>query len=239
MKHAVYACTRNLYGSAVTSAKSLIANSDVGKVWVLSEGDFDYWVPDMVEVVDVSGQEFFPEDGPNMASRYTYMALMRAALALMPELSEVDRILSLDCDVIASRMVSDLWDTDIEGRYFAAVREMHRSIGNMLYCNIGVALFNLDLLRNGKAEEFVYALNNWRYRWPEQDVINYLCQGRIATIPPEYNACDFIEHSVVRIRHFADQPFGRWSRDPMVAKYREMTWDRALELHEGMVRRGR
>lgn len=235
-KHAVYTGTKNLYGDMQTAAKSLIANSDVDKVWLLTEGDYDYWLPDMCEVVDVSGQQFFPEVGPNMSTVYTYLAMIRCALALMPEFAHLDRILSLDVDTIVNRRVTDIWDLPLgDEYYFAAVREDHRSLGNLLYTNIGVTLMNLDMLRNGKAEEFIYALNHWRYQWIEQDVMNYLCQGRILQMPPEYNACDFIRHDCVRIRHFAAQGATRWRNDRLVQKYRKMEWGRALEMHAKVV----
>jgi len=238
-KHAVYSGTRNLYGPMQTAAKSLIANSDVDKVWLLTEGGYDYWLPDMCEVVDVSGQQWFPAGGPNMGTQYTYMAMVRCAIALMPEFAGIDRILSLDVDTIATKTCSDVWELPIDGCYFAAAREAHRAFGNLLYTNIGVTLFNLGMLRNGKAEECVYALNHWRYQWIEQDVMNYLCQGRIYEMPPEYNACDFIPHTEERIRHFAAQGLSKWSKDPLVEKWRVLSWDEALELHADAVARGR
>lgn len=233
-KHALYSGSRNLYGDMATAAKSLIANSDVDKVWILTEDDsFDYWLPDFCEVVNVSGQKFFPPDGPNMNTQYTYMAMMRCALALMPELADVHTILSLDADTIAVRRCSEVWDLPLGNEfYFAATREQHRSVGNMMYTNIGVALLNLDLLRNGKAEEIVYALNHWQYRWIEQDCYNYLCQGRILGMPPEYNACDFIAHDFARIRHFAAIDAKIWKNRPEVVQYRRMPWEDALEAHE-------
>lgn len=235
-KHAVYTGTKNLFGDMATAAKSLIANSDVDKVWLLVDDEYDYWLPDICETVDVSGQRYFPAGGPNMSTQYTYMAMIRCALALMPEFEGLDRILSLDVDTIANRNVSDVWDMPLgDEYYFAAVREPHRSFGNLMYTNIGVALMNLSKLRNGKAEEFVDALNRWQYRWIEQDVMNYLCQGRILEMPPEYNACDFTPHPYVRIRHYAAQGAERWRKERLVEQYREMSWDKALELHARMV----
>ena len=54
MKHALYSGSENLYGDMQTAAKSLIANSDVDKVWLLTEGGYDFWLPDMCEIVDAS-----------------------------------------------------------------------------------------------------------------------------------------------------------------------------------------
>lgn len=236
MKHALYSGTKNLYGDMQTAAKSLIANSDVDKVWLLTEGDYDYWLPDMCEVLDVSGQQFFPADSPNMASPFSYMSLMRAALALMPELADVDRILSLDVDTVCLRDVSGIWDMPVDGLYFSASREDKMCFKNMLYCNTGVAIYNLEMLRDGKAREVVDCLNWRRYPNIEQDVFSFLCQGHIHDMPSEYNSTRFTDATnVVRIKHFAADRTEVWRRAREVVDYRELPWDRALELHAKMV----
>ena len=238
MKHALYSGSENLYGDMQTAAKSLIANSDVDKVWFLTEGGYDYWLPDMCEVVDVSGQEFFPKDSPNMGSRFSYLSLMRAALALMPELAGIDAILSLDVDTICCRDVSGAWDMPIEGCYFSASLEPleGKRLKNMLYCNTGVALYNLDMLRDGKAQEVVDALNWRKYPNIEQDVFSFLCQGHIHDMPSEYNVTDFTgATNVVRIKHYAGMKAERWRNEPLVGEYRTMSGDDALKLHETAV----
>lgn len=239
MKHAVYTGSRNLYGDMQTAAKSLIANSDVGKVWLLTEGGYDYWLPDMCEVVDVSGQTYFPWDGPNMNTRYSYLALMRAALALMPEFDGIGRILSLDVDTVCVKDVSGIWDMPIDDCYFSASQEPWcvKNYKNALYCNTGVALFNLDKLRDGKAREVVDCLN-WRmYPNVEQDVFSFLCQGHIHDMPSEYNPNPWTKPTrVVRIRHYAGKGAEKWRNEPDVVKYRKMGWDEAMERHEEAVR---
>jgi len=240
--HALYTGTANLYGDMQTAAKSLIANSAVDKVWLLTEGGYDYWLPDICEVIDVSGQEYFPAGGPNMSSPFSYMALMRAALALMPELSDVDRILSLDVDTICCRDVSGAWDMPVDGCYFSASVEPRCCYKNIQYCNTGVALYNLGMLRDGKADEVVHCLNVRRFPNVEQDVFSFLCQGRIHEMPSEYNAGHrWTEPApVVRIRHFAGDKAERWRSDPLVVKYREMTWDEAMDRHgKAVERRGK
>ena len=234
MKHALYSGSRNLYGDMQTAAKSLIANSDVDKVWMLTEGGYDYWLPDFCEVVDVSGQGYFPAGGPNMGTAYSYLALMRAALALMPELAGVERILSLDVDTVCMRDVSHVWDMPVDGCYFSASVEPGCCYKNMLYCNTGVALYNLDMLRDGKAEEVVHCLNVRRFPNIEQDVFSFLCQGRIHEMPSEYNAGHRWTKpaNVVRIRHYAGDKAEKWRAMPEVAKYREMSWDDVLRKHE-------
>jgi len=238
MKHALYSGSRNLYGDMQTAAKSLIANTDVDKVWLLVEDDgFDFWLPDFCEVVDVSDQKFFPNGSPNMNTPFSYLSLMRAALALMPELKNVDRVLSLDVDTIFLREAGGAWDMPIDDCYFSASREPNSCFKNMLYCNTGVTLYNLEKLRDGKAQEVVDCLN-WRY-YPniEQDVFSFLCQGHIHDMPSEYNRTRFTEPpDVTRILHFAGYKTPVWRKDDSVVKYRQMSWDDVLRKHEA--RRG-
>ena len=61
-----------------------------------------------------------------------------------------------------------------------------------VYCNTGVALYNLAKLRDGKADEVIEVLNRQYYRWPEQDALNWLCQGRIALMDSSYNSCPWV-----------------------------------------------
>jgi len=234
MKCAVYTGSRNLYAAMSTAAKSLIANSDVDRVYLLIE---DCWfpseLPPIVDVVNVSKQAYFPAGGPNMKSGYTYLALMRAALALMPEFSDFDRILSLDVDTVCVRDISDIWGLPIDSCYFSASIEPHRCLDGETYCNTGVALYNLDMLRDGKARDVVDELNSERYPNVEQDVFNYACQGFIHRMPSEYNAAkgwtEPCEHP--RIVHWAGRKFGYWTRRPEFMAYRDMPWREVMRRH--------
>lgn len=221
MKYAVYTGSRNLYEDMVTAAKSLAANSDVDKIWFLIEDStFPYPLPDYVQYIDVSNQQFFKSDGPNMGSGYTYLAMMRAALCHV--FPEADKILSLDTDTICVQDVSDIWDINLYDCYFSASKEEHRSYKDLLYTNTGVALYNLSKLRDGKADEVIDVLNKRHYKWVEQDVMNYLCQGHIAEMDGNYNANDWTQHDNPKIIHFAGK--GKWRNEPDVVKYRDMAW---------------
>lgn len=232
-KHALYSCTKNLYIDMVAAAKSLVANSDVDKVWMLTDGEADLDLPDICETVDVSGQQFFPPDSPNYRGWASHMALMRAPLALMEEFDGLSRILSLDADAICIRNVSEIWDMPIDDCYFSASREVVTTFKWMVYCNVGVMLHNLDLLRNGKCQEIVDCLNWHAYLNDMQDVYSFLCQGHIHDMPSEYNVNRFTAPTnVTRIRHFAGDGADYWRNHEYTEKYRNMSWDDALELHE-------
>ena len=204
MKAAVYTGSRNLYVDMAVAVKSLLINSDVEKVYLLIEDDdFPFILPGCVRIINVSNQNIFRADGPNMRSRYTYFAMMRAALAFI--LPDLNTVLSLDVDTIVDKDISDLWDLPLGNEYyFAASKEAHRSYAGLIYTNMGVTLFNLEKLRKGKAGEVIHALNNQWFNWVEQDAFNYLCQGGILEMPSCYNVNTWTEKTDdQRILHYA------------------------------------
>lgn len=239
MRHAVFCATRNLYGDMEAAARSLVANSDVDRVhFLIEDSAFPRPLPPIVEVHDVSGQSFFPISGPNARTGWTWMVLMRAALCHV--LQDVDTVLSLDCDAFCVRDASGIWETDLEGRYYAGVAERAKSSATMRYVNFGVVLFNLAQLRDGKADEVIAALNSNRYQFPEQDAFNQLCRGRVAELPDEWCAMAFNkEVDNPRIVHFAGVKREKWRENPEARLYIDMTWDEAMELHDARAYDGR
>ena len=234
MKHAVYCGTRNIYDDMETAAKSLIANSDVDTVhFLIEDSEFPHELPGIIKVKNVSKQKHFRSNGANMQSKYTYMAMMRAALCKV--FPKVDKILSLDADTICYDDVSGIWDIPLNDCYFAAAYEPERSEHEQLfYTNAGVTLFNLRKLRDGKATEIIKALNNMQYHFVEQDALNFLCQGSIAELDGDYNACDFTVHTDnPKIIHYAG--LGDWRGKLPVCQYRHMTWDEVLTKHDAHI----
>lgn len=221
---AVYTGSRNLYPDMVPAVKSMIRNGHPDKIYLLIEDDqFSEWLPDIVETINVSDQKFFRPDGPNMRSKFTYLAMMRAALSeVLPQ--DIDKVLSLDCDTLIVGDITELWERDLDGYYFSASIEPHRTRWDTLYTNTGVALYNLKMLREtGKALEVIQELNTNVYPWVEQDVFNYLCQGHILPMPSEYNANDWtLSTNKVSIKHYAG--ISCWAGKTDVRKWRNMPW---------------
>lgn len=200
MRVAAYCGTRNLYKNMIPALKSLLVNSNVDKIYLLIEDDiFPYSLPPEVEIINVSKQGFFKADGPNMNSKFTYMAMMRAALPFI--FPQYDKILSLDIDTIVVQDISELWDIDLGNNYFAACVEPERCKGGKwhkqtdpsLYYNIGVAVYNLKQLRNQKAFEIIKELNKKEYPNLEQDVMGLFCENRTITISSDYNCTKYCE----------------------------------------------
>ena len=188
---AVYTGTKNLYPYMLTSAKSLIIHSNVQKIYFMIEDDtFPLDLPDMVECRNVSNQEYFLPDSPNMKTRFTYMSMMRAVLA--KEFPDLDRILSLDVDIIIEKDISDIWELPIDDFYMAMCKELKPYKQTDEYFNAGVVLQNLKKLReDGMVEKFVKNLNETRYILPEQDSFNKLCKGKVLNMDSKYNVTPY------------------------------------------------
>lgn len=212
-KIVVYAGTRNIYDKMARAAKSLIYHTDVDKVYFLIEDDkFDYKeeLPKNFVCMNVSDQQFFPPFGANYNSRWTYMAYMK--LGLHELLPQYDRVLWLDDDTYVISDISEIFDAPLKNEYYYALCEevesylqytqLLRKQGKFLsrttlnriewpYYNIGVALLNLKMLRDGMGDRLIDVLNEYEQGCPEQDIINEYCADHIYRIPSEYNAAYF------------------------------------------------
>ena len=200
---------------------------------LIEDDEFPFAMPEQVETINVSGQKYFKQDGPNMKSAFTYMAMMRATYADM--FPDLDRILSLDVDTIVDKDICDIWDLDLDGYYFAAVIEHARSDEDQdeLYTNIGVALYNLDALRDGKYQEVIDALNTKKYTFLEQDVFNEKCQHHILSISSDYNATNFTPPTNrPKIVHYAGMK--KWGNIDLVKEYAKAPWDEIFKHRKRM-----
>ena len=217
-RHVVYAGTRNLYEAMRVSVTSLLANNQVDAVHLLIEDDdFPFEMPENVYTYNVSVQTVFPKDGENYNSRWTYMAMMRIACAKM--FPNVDKMLWLDCDTIIDDDISGLLDMNMEGFYFAGVKEPRKCKDGFNYINTGVLIMNLDKIRrNGIDDKLIWLLNSQKFDLPDQDAINMIAQGRILFLPSDYNVCSFTEPpKKIKIYHFAASE--RFDNDPIYKKY--------------------
>ena len=224
IRAACYAATRTLYAEMCAAAKSLLAHTDLDRIYFLAEDDTLPWtLPPAVEVVNVGRQRFFRPDGPNYRTGWTYMVLMKAALhRLFPDL---DRILMLDCDTIVRADVGELWELDLEGRYLAAAREpLKTERSGALYVNAGVLMMNLAQLRaDGKGDELIASLNARPWEYCEQDAIAALCRGGILEIGSEFNANAFtLPCREPKILHYA--AVYRWQEAEPVRRWKAAAW---------------
>lgn len=212
--------------------KSLLIHSNVDKIYFLIEDDqFPYELPPEVECINVSNQQWFNERTcPNMKNRCSYMVLLRVVFTkIFPHL---DKILTIDNDTIVKANVSELWDVDMTNYYFAGTTEPQFTKGTTTYINMGVAMLNLQKLRDdGMDELLLHNLNTYYYLNAEQGCINDTCQGHILTIDRAYNVNQYTHKnkSVIstKIAHFAANP--KWRTIPIVNKYRNIKIQRNVQ----------
>ena len=235
MKAAVYSGTRNLYADMVTAAKSLIANSNVEKVFFLIEDDvFPYELPELIKTMNVSGQRFFAKGSANFQTDFTYMSLLRVCYTkLFPDL---EKVLQLDVDTIVVDNIDTLWDVDMTGKWFAACQEplsTYKPYGPVYY-NIGVAMFNLEQIRKDEADErMIDFLNTVKVPYIDQDAWNRYGVGKAVDLEPRFNESFVTGYTEApAIVHFAGiknwQNSSKASRREYLKKFREMSWEDVL-----------
>ncbi|MCS2449217.1 glycosyltransferase family 8 protein [Bacteroides thetaiotaomicron] len=130
--------------------------------------------------------------------KYTEAASYRL---LLPDLlPEYDKVIYIDCDVIVRNDLAKLYhNTDLGDNYLAAVFEApldfqverFKAIGcdPMEYINSGFLIMNLELMRrDNMAQKFLEAAKADYLEFPDQDVLNQLCKGRILGLPPYCNS---------------------------------------------------
>jgi len=133
-----------------------------------------------------------------VADKYTIAASYRLLLPdLLPEYSKV---IYLDCDMIVRNDLGKLYHAVALGEnYLAAVfetpldfqKEHIEAVGcdPESYFNSGFLIMNLDLLRRDKmVQQFIEASKADDLEFPDQDVLNSLCKGRVIGLPPFYNS---------------------------------------------------
>jgi lipopolysaccharide biosynthesis glycosyltransferase len=121
---------------------------------------------------------------------------------LLPELRPgLDRVLYLDCDTLIMDSLLELWQTDLEQFYVAAVQNLieprfatrHHSMGippGQVYFNSGVLLLNLKLMREQGCVERIYeyaARYGSRSVWPDQDALNHVLGPKCHLLHPRWN----------------------------------------------------
>ena len=229
-RYVVYAGDHRVYNMMSASAKSLLAHSPVDRVFFLiTDKHFPEKLPPYIQVMDVSDQTIFDHNGPNIIHWYSFLTTLRAGLTkLFPDF---DRILWLDPDTVVVDDISDLWNTDLQARYFGAVEEVRNNNHTLKpYFNAGVMIMNLAYFREtGMDDNIITEINSKHYEHLEQDVLNYLCHLRIRKLPPEYSA-SFVSEPCKhpRIYHFLATDKPRFN--PAVAKYSALSWEQITDI---------
>ena len=170
----VYAMTRNVYPWIVPSMRSLKEHHPNAKVFILCDDDRIDNLPIQCEVINVSGQEWFPPNGANTKTRFGYVNLLKCCYAsILP----VDKVIHLDIDTIICDSIEPLWETDLTGKWIGAVPQFlgkYSPFGSVYY-NMGIAVLNLEQMRkDGAQDPMVEYLNTVPQPFADQDAWHYV-----------------------------------------------------------------
>ena len=133
-------------------------------------------------------------DNPSQISLTSYARLYLGAI--LPK--DVEKVLYLDCDTIASSDISELYDISLGDSYVAGVMDIDTNTSKHMthledeeyYFNAGVLLINLSLWRKDNLLSlFLRYLSdkNGNVYHHDQGIINYVCRGRKKLLPLKYN----------------------------------------------------
>jgi len=140
-----------------------------------------------------------PLDGIDLG-RFGKAAFYRA---LLPEYLDqsVNKVLYIDVDLAFTGSIEELWNTDLNDNYCAAVENpFYKKIKrNALvgiaedapYFNTGVLLINIPKWRNDNVFEKVKELSlnpDLKFTLPDQDALNKLFENKWISVHPKWNA---------------------------------------------------
>lgn len=113
----------------------------------------------------------------------------------IPEMTEADTALYLDCDVLVRGKIGRLFDIDLKDNFVAAVINPFMSRSDIVeqsdYFNSGVMVLNLKKWRASDVKSKVLSIvikENARLKMPDQDALNIVFNGNWHRLPVKYNA---------------------------------------------------
>lgn len=161
----------------------------------------------ILRLEDINGENYktkcvnvqeFCKDGMYSSAYFSIEMYYRI---MIPEIfTQYDKVLYLDCDIVAVHDVSELYDVDLGDNLIGAVRNlMHDKMKKYInlslgldtdkYINSGVILFNCKQCRKEHYtdESFKLLVKRQDFRYPDQDLINMMSIDRIYYLNPRWN----------------------------------------------------
>lgn len=148
--------------------------------------------------VDGSFEQAFETRGITVATYYRL---------LLPELvTGYDKIIYSDVDMIFRMDLSEVYDTDVSGKYLAATHDaginlspegrkyiasMQGALAPGEYFQGGFLLMNLRKMREDGMTGKFRALVGREFRYQDQDILNLSCRGGIRYLHPKYDMTDY------------------------------------------------
>ena len=130
--------------------------------------------------------------------------MMYARLLLPSMLTDLDKVIYLDCDLVVNKDLNDLWDTDVNDvavamapdyNYNNAKTLRRLGIQGCYYLNSGVIVMNLDYWRKHDIQNKVltYIVDNRdKIIYPDQDALNVILKDARMELPIIYNVAPYL-----------------------------------------------
>ena len=169
-------------------------------------------------------------------------------LKLASILKNIKKVIYLDCDIIVTKSLSELYSIDISSYVIAAVasiygsfykKEMYRlgvpAVKMGFYFNSGVIYVNLEKIRNEKIEnEFFEYLdeNSQKIQFADQDALNAVLQGKCLALEQKFNFvpdskyhnkkfCNTLPKDIVIVHFAGAKPWSKGFYNPFLEKFWE------------------
>jgi lipopolysaccharide biosynthesis glycosyltransferase len=122
----------------------------------------------------------------------------------------LNRVLYLDCDTIVNKAINELYILDLKDKCLASIEEKNSQnvrsrLGlnpNGQYFQSGVILFDLDksrkILSYDQAKDIIIKLAE-NLQVVDQDIINFLFDGRIMALDSKFNNCQITSHEALNL----------------------------------------
>lgn len=146
-----------------------------------------------VEFIRVNEKRFTEK-----SSAFRHAPVQAYFVYLIPQLKcHYEKVLYLDCDVIARKSLASLWGTALGDNYAAVVQEFCADAAKMVKLkvprifNSGMLLLNNKKLVEENIPEILFEnaqkyCNNCDY--VNRDILNYTFNGKVVWVAPQYNA---------------------------------------------------
>jgi len=216
----VICSTRNWYWYLAVNIYALLKNNKVNKIYLFIEDDnISYIQNKRIEFININNiQQYIKTNSPNYNTKYTRFSFIRCYLS---KILKENKILYIDADAIVIDNIQELWNINLDNYAIAGVKETgewskHLNKQNMddKYINSGVLLMNLDYIRKNKLDDKMLELLNTKlYMFPDQDIINIVCEDKIKYISNIYNSTEttgMVENA--KIIHYIRQRKG-WIKE--------------------------
>ena len=209
----VMCCTNNWNHYMLVDIYALLSTNDVKKLYLFFEGDAPKELENIKEMFDTEiipidytniFYKFIDKNCPNLNTIFSNATIVRLFLT---KVIDEEKILYLDTDAIVIDDISELWNTNMDDYYIAGVKDEH--LLNFIdyidvmgipedSINAGITLMNLKKIKeDGLDDTFIYEVNNVKYRFIDQDILNKFCCEKILFIDNQYNSspvCGFSNH---------------------------------------------